>query len=606
MLPNPIPKRQSELVLPVQPLRSVLADDETNPLALILRPEGELSEIALLKGTHVSAQEHADARSAGRAQWFQQELEHVARKAPRFSNSPTFLNRLANLARAAGDLEKERELLAEARALTEDAFFTHRYANNLLSRGEEAEAEGMFATLGSIKGVQALLKLAALHVRRWEIAKAREIVDRAVAVDPLDFGVRLFEGGLCLVAREYDRAIHSFRVAAEDRPTSSVLFENLASAYLKLGQHEKGYAALKRAVVLDPLNAAALFVFADEAFRLKRDDDVIAPLRLYLESEQTNSAAFARLARAYMQIGDRDSALKTLRMQASIDDSSAVWNNIGVVRALQNDTVTALQCFNHAVQKANSTRDPDALLATRNIAQAFAARSMITKLVQFTSHIVEGDVDGRIRQHAPVADIYAFHLNGLRIQKRREPYLRLAEAILDKPDTAPSLAAWTLSSIVAHYALNESSPEKAEAAIERWLPGIVKKLGADIARHFMLINNVAFAYAEAGHLEEAERFIAKIGQYAHKEPYSTATLGLIDIRKGNISRGVDRYREAIALAQISSEKARLRQKLALELGRYWISRSPAKARRYLERVVSIPHGESSLIAQAKQALDALS
>ena len=605
MLPNPLPKQQTELIVPQQPLRSVLSDDETNPLALVLRPEGELDEIALLKGTHVSVQEHADAKSIERAQLFQQALDSEERKSSRFFDSPTFLNRLANLARAAGNLEKERELLSEARLLTSDTFFTHRYANNLLSRGAENEAEKLFASLAATNDVYALLKLAALHVRRWDMTKAREIVTRAVALDPLDFGVRLFEGGLCLAAGEYDRAIHCFRIAAEERPTSSVLFENMASAYLKLGQHEKGYAALKRSVVLDPLNTAALFVLADEAFRMKRDDDVITPLRFYLESEQTNPAAFARLARAYMQIGDMDSALKALRQQASIDDSSAVWNSIGVVRAVQHDTVKALECFKFAVEKANTDEDPDALHATRNIAQVFASRLLITKLVNFTTTVVQLDVNGLFRQHEKLADIYAFHLNGLRLKKRIDEYLSLAESLLNREDTAVTLAAWVLSSIVAYYALNEGLPEKAEAAIAKWFPGIAQRLGKDLNRQFMLVNNMAFAFAEAGQLEQAEKFLSKITRSVHREPYSTATLGLIDIRKGNIERGESRYREAIALARVMPEKARLRQKLALELGRYWMPRNPSKARRYFERVTTIPRGEPSLVAQAKRALASL-
>jgi len=51
-------------------------------------------------------------------------------------------------------------------------------------------------------------------------------VTKALTVDPLDFGARLFQGGLSLIQGKFKDAIYHFRLAAESRDTSSALYTN--------------------------------------------------------------------------------------------------------------------------------------------------------------------------------------------------------------------------------------------------------------------------------------------------------------------------------------------------------------------------------------------
>ena len=98
-----------------------------------------------------------------------------------------------------------------------------------------------------------------------------------------------------------------------------------------------------------------------------------------------------------------------------------------------------------------------------------------------------------------------------------------------------------------------------------------------------LINNFAFVLAEDGQTAAAESMLSKISSLIHLQPYPTATLGLICLRKGKVDRGRALYSEAIGLALDRFHKDRIRQKLNFELGKYWIDTDTNKARNYLAK-----------------------
>lgn len=606
MLTETLPTKPTEIVVPHQPLNVILADDPLNPLTLVLRPDSDLRAINELPKRRLSVRKLADQMEVEFRDVFRHELEQLRGKLDRFQGSTALIGKLASLAREAGEHESERAFLQEAAAVSGDAYFENRLADSMLRAGETARARVLLEALRGKDDLPGLLKLAAILVRGAELSRARTLVDRAIDLDPSDFGARLFDGGLCLAEGNFRGAIHSLRIASEERPTSSVVFANIGIAYLQLGEIDKACAALRRAVLLDPLNSTALFLWSDAAFHSGRDGDVIEPLRLYLQHEEAEAAAWSRLARACMRTANLDEALKALRHEASIRDSSAVWNNLGVVRSLRNETVRALECFKRAVEKAESPDDWSAHLAARNIGQALLSRGLLDEALQFTTRLIEADVDGTFLCNDTLSDIYAFNLHALRVRERHEDLRTLSIRVLERPDAARPLREWVFSSLVAQLAMFERDYLAAEQVIDRWGAEIEASISPASPRYSMLFNNLAVAYTEVGRIEDAERSIARISRHLHAETYPTATLGLIAIKKGDIERGMRLYREAIALARAPDDKARIRQKLALELGRHWATRNPARARRHFRRATLIKHGERVLSDQAVDELQSLS
>jgi tetratricopeptide (TPR) repeat protein len=602
MLNTNVPEKQTSLVVPPKRMEVVLADDERDPLSVVMPPTEDLTEIAALKSTQYSLTDSFPTQAERFAEGFGAALEHAKEKFPRHSKSPTYLNRLANLALAAGEYEQETHFLEQAEALTHDAFFLHARADNLVARNLDQEAEGLFSRLDLSQDLEANLKLATFAVRRREFDAASGLVSRALSINPSSFAARLFEGGLCLVTRQWSRAVHSFRIAAEDRATSSVLFCNLGFAYTQLNQPEKAFAALKRAVALGPLNENAIFLLADYSSQRGNPEEAVPALRYFLTFEQKNADAWRRLARALFSIGEIGEAISALRAEASIQDSSGVWNNLGVAYMRHGEVSRALSAFKHAMSLGVTRKDHGYFLAGLNIAQHFANEAMNKALLGFARGLVVEDADEECARDDLLSDVYVFYLLALGRAKQYPLQRAEAERILSIRGVAEPLKAWVYSTVTANYALTgDDGPRLAVQFIERNKESI-DRLTSTRNRELMVYNNVAFAFAEAGLLSEAERYLSRVGNLVHRDPYATATLGLIDMRKGRVDRAVERYKEAFGLLRNHSDKVQFRQKLNLELGRYWATRSPSKARRYFERVLAARGGVPNFEEVARTCL----
>ena len=178
----------------------------------------------------------------------------------------------------------------------------------------------------------------------------------------------------------------------------------------------------------------------------------------------------------------------------------------------------------------------------------------------------------------------------------------MAAEILEAGNFPTRLVAWTLSSVVAYDALYERDRCRVLTQFENWKQWIDETAILDVDRRTMLYNNVAFALTEAGRLDEAEKYLGQIASRLHKDPYPTATLGLVSFRRGHVDRAVLRYREAIGLAKSRQDKMRIRQKLNLELARHYMESNPTKARRLFASIIEKGGGEPALIEQARAAL----
>ena len=305
MLTPDLPKAQTALTVVPQKVQVVLAEDDGHPLALVLPPFEDLFEIEALKESQISLAEITLLHEGHVEKAFMEELEHEKRKLERFAESPKFLNRLAVLAAAGGDRDQEAHYLELARRFSDDAFFRHRIGDNLIARDRDSDAERVFESLDLESDASANLKLAVFHIRRRDFSAAEARVRKALEIDPLDFGARLFDGGLKLARQDYSGALHSFRVAAEERPTSAALHANMGVAYVGLNLREKALSALKRATALDPINANTVCLLADLANRSGTDEEAIPSLRYLLQFEQKRWDVWSRLARACLRIGIR-------------------------------------------------------------------------------------------------------------------------------------------------------------------------------------------------------------------------------------------------------------------------------------------------------------
>lgn len=602
MINDNIPDGQINVLVVPEPVELVLNEDGASPLSVVLAPIEDLREMSALAGNGFSIKKFAQSDIKKAEARFAWELSVLAKKKDRFEKSPIFFNRLANLALAAGNLDAEARFLGHASELSNETFFLHKKGANYLARDLRSDAEQLFASFDLNKDLDANLRLAYFHIQKNNLTEAALRVGKAVQINSLDFGARLFEGAIRLIQGQYEQAIHSFRIASEERPSSSALFSNLAIAYAALRRPEKALTALRRAVALNPLNLTAVTLLADISFSEKRNEDAVPSLRYYLQFEQNNPTVWARLSRALLELGQADEAIAALKRQGSIEKTSSLWNNLGVAYHRKNDLKKALESFKHAMELADDIHGGELFLPARNAAAIFSQKEAIEELLSFTELVLALDAAKTSLANRELSDLVMFRVHALFRSGKIDAAVRASEAIILNTASAPSLVAWAATGLLSWYCLNEDY-DRALTLAGNFTELIDNMELQGSAARERLINNLAFVYADVGHITTAEHFLSLISNTIHKEPYPTATLGLVHLRKGHIEHAVDLYKEAIHISHRASDKARIKQKLNVELGKHLMNiEDTSRARRYLTKAVEEKDGEKGLVIQAKRLL----
>jgi len=581
-------------VLSISPARVeiVFAEDPSNPLAFISPPIDDINEMADLQRSAFSLKDHV-AMSETFRQAAVQRLSELTAKAPRFDDSPTLHNRLANLFAAVGNTDAGQEESERAYKLNEIPFFARKVGEARTRSGDIQGAKQLFLKFHDIDSY-ASLRLASFSLIESRIGDAKKWVSRAVELNPAGYAERLFQGALSLVEGNFRGAVTYFRIALEDKPVSSVAYTNLGLAYLGLQRADKAMQALKRAVALDPFNRSALIALADTGSLLRKDEDVINSLRYFVQFEQKDSAIWGRLARSLLRLDLTDDCVHALKRQGALESSVAVWNNLGVVYAKQKQFSRSLKAFTHALSLESEGGVRQDLLVARNITVLISKGGQFQHVIDLISPLVMQDSEWLIAKDDRLSDLYSTYIHALSRLGRSEEAISFADRLLEVEGLSGPLAKWLVIFESAIYGLDRSADDKLEMLIDQYGLRLATRPREDIR----LINNIAFALAELGRLTEASDWITKGSWAVHIDPYITATLGLINIRKGNLGRGEALYREAVSLATAVSDKARIRQKLNVELGRALWSTDKRRSLQLLAKAAEEKLGENVLRKQA--------
>ena len=595
---------QKSLAIRSEPIEVCLSEEVGNPLSLILPPFDDLKKIAQLARTSFSVKALADSALPQIEEAFAQELSRLEKKRVLYKNSKTYLIHLANLAEFSGHRERELEFLRDVAKLGRDNFVSHRIAEHLLAEGRTEDAKVIFESFDLSNDVVANLRLAQYHIQRNELDLSLSAVARALVVDPLNYGARLMKGGLALVDGNVEEAISNLRIAAEERPTSSVLFTNLGVAYAMARNSEKSLSTLRRAVALDPLNRNAVTLLADIAHQQHRDEDALPALRYYVSLEQTAGTIWGRLARALLQLKLFDEATDALRRQATLEDNSSVWNNIGVAHVSKGNRQRAYEAFKHAISRTTSETWREAHLAARNILVMLIEDEEFDSAIRLARYLIAEDAEGKIQADQVLSDVYALLVDALFRSNNPGDAVQIATQTLLDSRIVLNLRVRILIALLAHYALAASTTALATSLAR---DSIKLLQTTDVERDLILrlANNIAFAFAESGDVDSAQGIMQSISAEIHKAPYPTATLGLIAMRKGQMERGAELYEEAVRLATRAEDKRRIRQKLNLEIGTALIQSEPNRARRHLRRAAQEKEGSRELSERASQLLNSI-
>lgn len=606
---NPeLPSIQKTLELRPVRQEAVLAEHGRDLLTLDLQPTQDLAEIESIRASKLdrSLADLLREHESLQIEHYRLALESEYAKFSRLGHFPAYLNRLANLAAMADEPKRELEYLRQAGAQSQDPHFARRIAANLAGAGQLAEAEHLLRTLDLSSDIEATLRVAAFAVRRGDVAGAAQLVKSAVNIDPSNYEARLFEGGIFLYEKNFRSAIQVLKIAIEAKPSSSVAHMNMGLGYINLRQFDKAMVHLRRSVALSPVNIRAVMLLSDLAFNLARDDEAIPSLRYLTTVDKSEPQLWAHLARACLQIGDAAEAATALKYQASLKEDAGVWNNLGVAHMLRDDKERGIRAFSRAMSLGQGVGGRDYFLAGRNACQWFAANGTPSKLLPLAKSLIAEDRNLKALKDPELSDIYAFFLHALRLLERYDEFEHGATTVLHGERVAPRLRLWIFTALITHLSVRVSKLPEAIRLIDEgsdWLKDV--HADSEEGRGAALLNTVAFALIEAGRVDDALPFMEKVASRVHYDSFVTATFGLLDLKRGQLDRGRARYGEAVRLATERDAKTAIRQKLFLELGRYWVGKDDGRAMRNLTRAMELSEGLPVLRDQAGVELSAI-
>ena len=109
-----------------------------------------------------------------------------------------------------------------------------------------------------------------------------------------------------------------------------------------------------------------------------------------------------------------------------------------------------------------------------------------------------------------------------------------------------------------------------------------------------------------GDITQAARFLGVLGQWVHRDSCATATLGLYHLKMGRADRAKALYEESIKLETDSISKIRIRQRMDIELGRFYLEQGDKKrGRKHLEQARKKPGGHDYAVEESQKLLMSL-
>jgi len=143
-----------------------------------------------------------------------------------------------------------------------------------------------------------------------DAAKATRSFRVAVRLQPRNGRYRAALGRAAMKSGQFGLAVENLRVAAERRPQDFGVWHDLGDAYLRAGAPGSAAEAFRRALEIRPEAPLALQGLAEAAVRAGDSGAALDPLRRLWQRTPSDLDLGARLARALLQQGKHDEALK--------------------------------------------------------------------------------------------------------------------------------------------------------------------------------------------------------------------------------------------------------------------------------------------------------
>lgn len=553
--------------------------DERGTLAfsLILPTEEEIQSHKITEIPTLSVNELVRSDKFGWENRLRRDVDLAVEKLERFGDSQVYLSKVAGLASSAGAHEISEKLYEKAIALDRsNVSVRHRYSSELIRNSDFELAEKYLNENNPFVDPFSILQLAFISIKRDDYDSAFELVEKSLEIDPSNFDARLFAGTLCIYFKKWQQSIRHFKVASEENGRSSPLFVNMAYSYWMLGEIERAESCVKKSLLINPLNRNAVVFYANIAHEQKKDCEAIPFIEFFLEYEQKDIDVWEQLGLAYYYEGSRSKnnslyfkSLDAFKIQNTLKSSVNVWNNIALDYWKLGETAKAQKYFSQAIYKAGEDDDVKAAVLpiynyTLLLLEGRAYKDAKGFLDKFLHLSILGEGDKNLFERLKL--LYLNALDNGNLVSNKELVI-LSQQFLEEGIESEEVKFDIANRLLIFFAGEGKSQSAVHSIVERFNVLIENKDLISEQLRSRIINNIVFSYCIFDEILMAQSLIGHLNKDFYKDPYATATLGLLNLKKGKIESGKSLYKVAIdLLGNRQADKRRFELRYQFELG----------------------------------------
>ncbi|MES2430395.1 MAG: tetratricopeptide repeat protein [Bacteroidota bacterium] len=150
--------------------------------------------------------------------------------------------------------------------------------------------------------------------------------------------------------KEYAKAIENLEKVIELKPQHARAFNELSYANRKLGKYTEALEYVNKAIAIRPDNAAAYKELGDVYIELYRDEDAFTAYKKAYSLDNKNSAACYELGYWNNSKGNYKEALIWLNRGALVEQSTNIYNEIGLAHSYLKENDAAIAAYTKSIQ----------------------------------------------------------------------------------------------------------------------------------------------------------------------------------------------------------------------------------------------------------------
>jgi putative PEP-CTERM system TPR-repeat lipoprotein len=400
----------------------------------------------------------------------------------------------------------------------------------------------------------------AVYVAKGDIGAARQSFERALALDPADFGAAASLARLDVGDKKPEDAQKRFdTILAKDPKNARAYLAMAEMRRLSGGTADQVAALINKAVAADPTNVSPRLVLIQHYLRIKEPKKAVAAAQEARAALPNHPELLDVEGRAQLAAGDASQAIAAFQKLAELRPNEAEpYVQLAGAQIAAKDPDAALQSLQRAVQIKPG--DPKVQLAivklnlqAGRVADALAIARGVQRQrpKESAGYVLEGDIHASKKAWAEAEAAYR---NGLKQVATSDLAVRL-DLVLRASGNASGADKFMAGWLRDHPKDRLVSAYMAEVAVS-------KKDFSAAARHYkvmleiqpndaLALNNLAYV---SGNLKDpkALEYAEKASRIAPDNPAILDTLGMLLLDKGDAKRGIAVLQKAAALAPNSA------------------------------------------------------